>query len=139
MRRSRALRGVALCLAGVLSFAIVAAQAQEERREAIALKSGEKADLGELYLVVNCKSLLTGPISAEVMDGPPGVTVSVKQQDVLPHKAKCWNKVPGGRLIVSAPQEIKEKTSGTLVVRTKYPIADGERQVARVLDVHLFP
>jgi len=38
--------------------------------ESIALKSGETIDLGNLFQVANCKSLLNGPISAEVLEGP---------------------------------------------------------------------
>lgn len=138
MRINRALRGAAFCAVGVLSFVSAAAQAPEPH-ESIALKSGETADLGNLFWVANCKSLLVGPISAEVMDGPPGVTVSVKQQNVLPRKFNCAKEVPGGRLIISAPQEIKEKATGTLVVRVKYPTKDGERQASRTINMFLVP
>ncbi len=115
---------------------VSAAQAQAE---SVALKSGETVDLGNLFWVANCKSLLTGPITVEVLDGPPGVTAAVKQQNVIPRKFNCAKEVPGGRLIVTAPPEIKEKARGTLVVRMKYPTKDGERQWSRTIDLTLFP
>ncbi len=107
--------------------------------EAIALKSGETLELGNLFWVANCKSLLNGPISVEVLDGPAGVTATVRQQKVIPRKYNCANEVPGGRLLVSAPQEIKERTRGTLIVRIKYPTKDGERQWSRTINVTLLP
>ncbi len=127
-------------LAGVLSFGILlsfnsAARAQDS----ISLKSGETADLGPLFWVANCKSLLTGAIMVEVLEGPPGVTASVKEQKVLPRKFNCAKEVPGGKLIVTAPAEVKERTQGTLTIRMKYPTKDGERQGSRTVSVVLFP
>ncbi|MGA7326198.1 MAG: hypothetical protein WBX25_17365 [Rhodomicrobium sp.] len=113
--------------------------AQVREQESISLKSGETADLGNLFWVANCKSLLTGPIVAEVMEGPPGVTVTVKQQKVIPRKLNCAKEVSGGRLLVASPMEVKERTQGTLTVRMKYPTKDGERQWSRSIRLTLFP
>jgi hypothetical protein len=107
--------------------------------EAIALKAGETQDMGNLFWVAGCKSLLVGPITAEILDGPAGVTVTINQQKVIPRKLNCANEVPGGRLIVHAPDEVKEKTQGSLIVRMKYPTKDGERQQARTISVTLVP
>jgi hypothetical protein len=113
--------------------------AQVRAQESISLKSGETTDLGNLFWVANCKSLLTGPIVAEVMEGPPGIIVSVKQQNVIPRKLNCAKEVPGGRLLVAAPSEVKERTEATLTVRMKYPTKDGERQWSRTIKVVLLP
>jgi ribosomal protein L21 len=126
----------AFALAGLQGAVPAQAQIQTEN---LALKSGETVDLGNLFWVANCKSLLTGPITVEVMDGPPGVTASVKQQNVIPRKFNCAKEVPGGRLLITAPAEVKEKAKGTLVVRMKYPTKDGERQLSRTIEVTLFP
>ena len=49
------------------------AQAQNVKRvQTIALKSGESADLGSVYSVVNCKSILKSAPEVEILDGPPG-------------------------------------------------------------------
>ena len=50
----------------------------------IALKSGETDQLTDLYFVSNCKSILKSAPEVEILDGPPGVTVSVKEDMVLP-------------------------------------------------------
>lgn len=49
------------------------AQAQTVRNvPSIALKNGESTELGDLYWVVNCKSLLKSAPEAEILDGPRG-------------------------------------------------------------------
>ena len=89
--------------------------------------------------MVNCRSLLTGPIVAEVLEAPPEVTVTIREQKVIPRKLDCANEVPGGRLILTASKDIKERTQGKVTIRLKYPTKDGERQMSRQLDVTLFP
>ncbi len=122
--------------AGVAISGIDASLAADKQ---IALKSGETTDVANLFFVANCKSLLTGPITVEILEGPPGVTASVKEQKVIPHKFNCANPVPGGHLIISAPAEVKARTQGTLTVRMKYPTKDGERQGSQSFDIILFP
>lgn len=122
-----------------LGAALPGFSAANAAEELIALKSGETVDMGNLFWVVNCKSLLTGPIVAEVLEGPPGLEVSVNQQPVIPRKLNCAKEVPGGRLIVTAPGEVKERLQGTLTVRMKYPTKDGERQQSRTINVTLLP
>src|SRR5712691_3914437 len=50
----------------------------------LALKSGESTEVGNVYWVSNCKSLLKSTPEAEVLDGPPGVAVTIKEAMVLP-------------------------------------------------------
>jgi hypothetical protein len=108
-------------------------------QESISLKSGETVELGNVFWVVNCRSLLTGPPVAEVLEGPPEVTATVRAQNVIPRKMNCANEVSGGMLLVTAPKEIKQRTQGILTIRLKYPTKDGERQASRQLNVTLFP
>ena len=105
----------------------------------MALKSGETADLGNVFWVVNCRSLLTGPITVDIMEGPLGMTASVREQKVIPRKFNCANEVPGGHLLVTAPKDVTAKIQGTLTLRLKYPTKDGDRQLSRTVNVTLFP
>ena len=68
----------ALCLACVLGGA--PAQAQTiSGTPGIALKSGESFELGDAYWISStCNSMLVGTPEVEILDGPPGVTVTVK-------------------------------------------------------------
>jgi len=121
----------------VLCFALLFAW--KARAESLALKSGETADLGIESWVVNCRSLLTGPITVEIMEGPLGMTASVREQKVIPRKLNCANEVPGGHLLVTAPKDVTAKIQGTLTLRLKYPTKDGDRQLSRTVNVTLFP
>jgi hypothetical protein len=111
----------------------------QKPQESISLKSGETVEMGNLFWVVNCRSLLNGPPVAEVLEGPPEVTASVRIQNVIPRKANCAKEVPGGMLLVTAPKEVKARTQGILTVRIRYPTKDGERQASREIAVTLFP
>ena len=60
-----------LAIAGIVDGA--GAQAKTITGSAsIALKSGESVDVGEVFYVINCKSLLRSTPEVEILDGPPG-------------------------------------------------------------------
>ena len=121
---------IALCCAGRPAYAQV--------EQSIALKSGEQVDLQPVYWIVNCRSILTALPVAEILEGPPGLTVSIREAMVLPRQQQCAQEVPGGFLVLSA-KEIKERAEGRVTIRVKYPTKDGERQTSRVVKVSLFP
>ena len=81
-------------------------------KSALSLKSGESADVGDVYWVSHCKSLLKGDPTAEVLEGPPEVTVSIRKQNITPRGKACSKPVPGGIIVVTAPKEIKAKARG---------------------------
>ena len=108
-------------------------------RSVFSLKSGESVDVGDVYWAAKCKSLLKGDPTAEVLDGPPEVTVSIRKQDITPRGKACTKPVPGGIIVITAPKEIKAKAEGKVTVRLKVPTVDGERQSNREYDVKLFP
>jgi hypothetical protein len=105
----------------------------------IALKSGETAELGNLFWVANCRSLLKGSMTVEVLEGPPEVTASIREQKIVPHAQNCAKPVDGGILLLTAPKEIKQRTQAKVVLRVKYPTVDGERQKSRDIDLILVP
>ena len=68
----------------------------------LALKSGETLELGDLSLVTsNCSSLLKATPTVEILEGPPGVAVSVKDAMVVPRWQNCAKRVPGGKLMIA--------------------------------------
>ena len=107
--------------------------------QAVALKSGETMEVGNAYWIVNCRSLLKGHITVEILDGPPNVTASIKEQKVIPRAQNCANPVDGGILLVTAPKEIKERTQAKLILRLRIPTVDGERLGSREFDLILLP
>ena len=85
----------------------------------IALKSGESAELGDLFWVVNCRSVLKSTPEAEILDGPPGVSVAVKAAQVTPRAQRCPKPVPGGMLVITAGN-IEDPSYTTLTIRISY-------------------
>ena len=120
------------CFAVVTGFGSGLALAQ------IALKSGETADLGVLYYISNCKSILKATPGAEIIDGPPGVSVSVREEMVLPRRQNCAKRVAGGTLVISA-KDIEDESFTRLTVRITYKTKDGDRKLSQVYKIALFP
>ncbi len=104
----------------------------------IALKSGESAELGELYWVTNCRSALRSTPEVEVLDGPPRVSVTVKAAMVIPRAQRCSNQVAGGKLVITAG-EIEDPSYTPLTIRVIYRTRDGERKLSQVYNLSLFP
>jgi hypothetical protein len=125
----------AASLAVTTAFIGVSAQAAD----IIALKSGETAEIENLFWVVNCRSLLTGPMTVEVLEGPPDVTASIREQKIVPHIQNCAKPVSAGVLLLTAPKEIKERSQAKVTLRVRYPTVDGERQKGRSFDLTLLP
>jgi hypothetical protein len=106
--------------------------------QTIALKSGESAELGNLYYVSNCKSLLTSTPEVQVLEGPPGVTASIKEDMVLPRLQKCASPIKGGKLFLAA-KDIADSSFSTLTLRITYKTRDGDRQLSHIFNLELFP
>jgi hypothetical protein len=104
----------------------------------IALKSGESVELGPIYWIANCRSIMIGLPDIEILEGPPEITLTIKEGQVLPRRQNCANKVAGGTLVATA-KEIKEKAETKLTYRVKYKTKDGDRQTSNVYNLSLFP
>jgi len=109
--------------------------------EVVAMKSGETIERGEVYFIstANCRSLVKGPLSVEILEGPPEVTASIREQQVVPRKYNCAKPVPGGVLLLTAAKDIKDRIQAKLILRVKYPTVDGERQTSHDIDLTIVP
>jgi hypothetical protein len=74
----------------------------------------------------------------EVLEGPPEVTLSIKEAQILPRRQGCAAKVSGGTLVLSV-KGVTERTEGKLTFRLKYKAKDGDRQISDAYTVSLFP
>lgn len=104
----------------------------------IALKSGEALELGNVYYVINCKSQLKATPEAEMIEGPPQVSVAIKEGMVLPRWQRCAKKVPGGTIVITA-KEIEDPSLTSITVRVIYKTKDGERKSSHVYNLQLLP
>jgi hypothetical protein len=114
-----------------------AANAQDALRR-IAVKSGESVDLGTVYYVSNCRSIMIGLPDIEVLEGPSGVAVSIREEPVLPRRQGCAAKVAGGTLVLTA-KDVTEPAEAKLTYRVNYKTKDGPRQTSHAFIVSLFP
>jgi hypothetical protein len=104
----------------------------------IALKSGESVDLGPVYWVANCRSIMVGLPEVEILEGPPGLTLNLREAMVLPRTQKCPANVAGAILTATA-KDVKEPIEAKLTYRLKYKTKDGDRQRSNIYSVSLFP
>jgi hypothetical protein len=104
----------------------------------IALRSGETAELANVYYISNCKSILTSAPQVEIIDGPPGVTASIREDMVMARAQKCAAPVKGGKLFVAAG-DIQDQSFSNLTLRITYKTRDGERKLSQVFNLELFP
>jgi len=132
---ARSARNVAVLLIATAGFAINAAANAQQR---FAVKNGESIDTGVVYWVSNCHSIMVGLPEIEVLEAPPGVSLSIRAEPVLPRRQGCAAKVPGGTLVMTA-KDVAEPTEGKLVYRLKYQTKDGPRQGSNTFMVSLFP
>ena len=125
---------VSFCLGSALFFSATAVQAQTR----IALKSGESAELGFVYFIRNCTSIMVGSPEVEVLEGPEELTLEIKKGNVIPRAQNCAKPVPAGALVVTA-KEITERKDAKLVYRVKFKTKEGDRQAGGTYTVSLFP
>src|ERR1700730_17527591 len=98
-----------LILAVVYSiFTVGISNAQTPPLATYAAKAGETIDLGPIYWVNSqtCQSLATAKSDVEILEGPPGLTIEVKEDMVIPTSINCKNKVKGGRVTLTVPADI---------------------------------
>jgi hypothetical protein len=132
--------GIIAALFGcVFASGDVKAQSIHFYEHSISLKSGESSEIAQVYYIGKaCQSLLKGSPEVEIMQGPPGVTATIREEKVVPRDMACANPVPGGKLIISA-SDIDDYSRTRMVVRIKLKTSEGERQRTRDINISLFP
>ena len=122
----------------IVTLAVMLNAADGQAQERIALKSGESIELGPVYWVANCRSIMIGLPDIEVLEGSSELTLSIKEGMVLPRRQNCASRVAGGTLVVTA-KDIREPVETKLAYRLKYKTKDGERVRSNVYRVSLYP
>ena len=129
--------GAALSLAASILVVPGAALAQQNIPH-IALKSGESTELRDFFFIANCLSVLNGPTTIEVLDGPTEIALAIKDKMVLPRGYSCAKEVAGGSVVATAGQ-IDEPKAGKLIFRLNFKTKMGPRQTSDTYFVSLFP
>ena len=107
-------------------------------QQRLAIKNGESVELHPVYYVSHCHSIMLGLPEIEVLEGPPELTFSIREEPVLPRRQSCAAKVPGGMLLLMA-KGVTEKMEAKLTYRVKYSTKDGPRQTSSAYIVSVFP
>jgi len=107
-------------------------------QERIALKSGESIDLGPVYWIASCRSIMIGLPDVEILEGPPQLSLSIKEGMVRARKQNCADPVAGGTLVLTA-KDIHEPSDARLAYRLKYKTKDGDRVRGNIYRVSLYP
>ena len=129
--------GAAICGAGCGASAQTSPLPTPEPAR-VALKDGETLKLGTAFFVLNCKSIVIGQPQVEILEGPPGVTLAIREGMVVARSSGCTNKVAGGTVIATA-KGIKEATVSRLIYRITFKTQDGDRQRAGFYFIALVP
>ena len=130
---------IGVCVGVALLGACPSAQAQTViGSQSLALKNGESFEVGKLYWVSHCRSMLKSTPEVEILEGPPGVTASVKEAMVRPRLQDCAADVKGGLLVISA-KDIDDASYTKMTLRITYRTRDGDRKFSRVYNMSLFP
>ena len=117
-------------------FAAGPVSAADEDGRTLAAKSGETIDVRPVYGAKRCKSILTAPPEVEVLQGPPELKLSVREDMVTPRN--CREKIKGGYVVATVGQ-IKQPVDGKLTFRVKYKTKDETREVGYNYSVTLVP
>ena len=120
------------------TLALAAASGAALPQSAISLRSGETVELHSAYWVDNCKSLLKGFGEIDVLESPPGVTVSLKEQPVMARRQNCPTAVPGAMVMATA-KDITAKATATLKYRVRYNTEDGQKMSTHTYKLELYP
>jgi len=130
-------------LLAILALAITGAAIDsgahaQSRLSRLAAKNNESIEIGPVYWVVSCRSVMIGLPEIEILEGPPQVALTIKEGQVLPRRQGCASKVSGGMLMLNA-KDVTEATEAKLTYRLKFKTKDGARQTSGAYIVSLFP
>lgn len=115
-----------------------AAPAPKPSDAEISLKAGESVDLIPVYWVEGCTSLLVTVVGVDVLEGPPGVTLTIRREDVVPNRQGCSNKVNGG-VVVASVKDVPAAIRSTLRYRVRYKTQNGANQSTHTVQIGLYP
>ena len=85
-----------------------------------------------------CQSILRSIVGVEVVSGPPGVSLAVREQPVEARRQNCPGTVPGGVVVATAgPVAAAEKAR--IEYRVTYDTQEGRRHSTHTVDLLLSP
>jgi hypothetical protein len=130
--------GAAVILFAAASLTITKNASSQTVPQRLAIKAGESIELHSVYYVGNCRSIMIGLPEIEVLEGPPEVSLRIREEPVLPRRQGCAAKVAGGTLLLTA-KDVADRIEANFTYRLKYRTKDGPRETSHTYLVSLFP
>jgi len=112
--------------------------ADAQSGDAVGVRSGESIDLNAVYWISNCQSLLKRFRGVEILQGLPGLTLTIREEPVYARRQNCRDKVRGGTVVLTATG-VDAKESGTLEYRVLYDTEDGPRESLHTRKIVVYP
>jgi hypothetical protein len=132
------LRSTAAIGAASLAIAGFGISTHANAQDRLMVKNGESIEIGSVYWVSHCRSIMVGLPTIEMLEGPAQVTLSIKEEPVLPRRQGCANKVAGGTIVLTA-KDVAGPSESKLAYRVNYKTRDGDRQTSRAYLISLYP
>jgi hypothetical protein len=130
-------RDAILCIGLILPFSAVGTPlfAQDGTLKA---KSGAVIDLRPVFRQVNCRGMLLATPEVEILQGPPELTLSVRDEMVEVPAANCPRKIKGA-MVVATIGQVSQPIEGRLIFRVKYKGKYRNTQTGHAYDFSLSP
>jgi len=103
---------------------LLACTASAAHAQNFSLRKGESADLGAFYWISNCVSVLKDFAGVDLVEGPPGIELTLRPEPVTATRQNCAAPVPGGTVVLTV-KEVPAKFEGPLRYRVRYNLQDG--------------
>lgn len=118
-------------------FAMFASSAYCATAADLTLHKGESADLHTVYWVNgNCQSRLKKVEGIDLLEGPPGVTMSIRPEEVVAKKQGCPGMMTGG-IVVLTTGDVDADWSGVVRYRVRYDTWDGAKETSHTRQIKL--
>jgi hypothetical protein len=126
----RRIAALVLALAVGLSGAAIA--------QSVTVKGGQSVDVGPVYWIENCTSMLEGFSGIVLTSGPPGVVLSLRKENVIAARQQCKQPVPGATVVATTPV-VTQPVSGTLKYQVTYLTRNGKRTSDHSREITITP
>jgi hypothetical protein len=125
---------------GQVAFALAAVPSivwAQEYSATLSAKIGETLDVFPVYWVGNCQSRLVKFEGIDVLEGPSGVTLALREQKVFARRQNCPNQIPGA-VVTLTVQTAAAKFSGPVAFRVRYFTEDGRTQSSHRIKLDVY-
>src|SRR5215216_3895994 len=82
--------------------AVLLGDSEAHAQNRLVIKNGETVELHLVFYIASCRSIMVGLPQVEMIEGPPEVTLSIKEGEVVPRERNCAKPVAGGTLMATA-------------------------------------